>query len=109
MRGIDGIEPLRRLKAVAPRLPVIILTGHGEVSSAVQAMRLGAYDYLIKPVDNEQVAIVVRRALERHELGAEIEELKSQLVERGPLRWLMGRSPQILQALQQAGQGAGPP
>ncbi|OLC12624.1 MAG: hypothetical protein AUH29_15665 [Candidatus Rokubacteria bacterium 13_1_40CM_69_27] len=106
MRGIDGMETLRRLKAVAPRVPVIILTGHGEVSSAVQAMRLGAYDYLIKPVDNEQVAIVVRRALERHELGAEIEELKSQLVERGPLRWLMGRSPQILQVIQQVRQVA---
>lgn len=106
MPGLDGLEALQRLKAVAPRVPVIILTGHGEVSSAVQAMRLGAYDYLIKPVDNDQVAIVLRRALERQELGAEIESLKSKLVERGPLRWLMGRSPQILQVIEQVRQVA---
>jgi DNA-binding NtrC family response regulator len=104
--GLSGMDTLGRLGAVAPGVPVIILTGHGEISSAVQAMRLGAYDYLVKPVDDEQLAIVVRRALERRELGAEIEELKTRLVEPGLLRWLMGRSAQIQRVIQQIRQVA---
>jgi two-component system nitrogen regulation response regulator GlnG len=106
MPGLDGLETLSRLKALAPPVPVIILTGHGDVPSAVEAMRLGAYDYLTKPIEAEPVLIAVRRALERRELGAEIDQLRSTLRERGPLRWLMGRSPQIRQVIQQIRQVA---
>lgn len=104
--GLDGIEALRRLKEIAPQLPVIILTGYGDVSSAVEAMRLGAYDFLTKPVETEKILVVVRRALEHQALGTEINELRNKLRQRDTLRWLMGRSPEIQQVIQQIRQVA---
>src|SRR5207244_6670770 len=67
--GLDGMEALRKLKEIAPQLPVVILTGFGDVPSAVEAMRLGAYDFLNKPVGPEKILIVVRRSLEHQSLG----------------------------------------
>lgn len=104
--GLDGLEALRRLKAIAPQLPVIILTGYGDVSSAVAAMRLGAYDFLTKPVELEKILVVGRRALQHQALGTEINELKNKLRRRDALRWLMGRSPEIQQVIQQIRQVA---
>src|SRR5205085_10308604 len=90
MPGLDGIETLRRLKAIAPEVPAIIVTGYGDTSSAVQAMKLGAYDYLTKPLQIDQILIAVRRAAERPELGAEVEGLRSHLDEDRSLRALLG-------------------
>src|SRR5919198_5777689 len=87
--GLDGMEALRKLKEIAPQLPVVILTGFGDVSSAVEAMRLGAYDFLTKPVDTERLLIVVRRALEYQALGTELNALRTKLGQRDTLRWLM--------------------
>ena len=99
--GLDGMVALRKLKEIAPQLPVVILTGFGDVPSAVEAMRLGAYDFLTKPVDPEKILIVVRRALEHQALGTELEALRSKLGQRDPLRWLMGRGQDIQQVIQQ--------
>jgi len=99
--GLDGMEALRKLKEIAPQLPVVILTGFGDVPSAVEAMRLGAYDFLNKPVRPEKILIVVRRALEHQALGTELEALRSKLGQRDPLRWLMGRGQDIQQVIQQ--------
>ena len=99
--GLDGMEALRKFKEMAPQLPVVILTGFGDVPSAVEAMRLGAYDFLTKPVDPEKILIVVRRALEHHALGTELKALRSKLGQRDPLRWLMGRGPDIQHVIQQ--------
>jgi DNA-binding NtrC family response regulator len=98
MPGLDGIETLRRLKAIAPQVPVIIVTGYGDTPSAVQAMKLGAYDYLTKPLQIEQILIAVRRAAEQRELGAEIEGRS--------LRSLMGPSREVENILQQIRQVA---
>jgi len=107
MPGLDGMETLKQLKAIAPDVPVIILTGYGDISSAVEAMRLGAYDYLTKPPDHtDNIVISVRRALERHALGAEIEGLRNRLRERSPLPWLMGPSRGLQQVIQQVRQVA---
>jgi DNA-binding NtrC family response regulator len=107
MPGLDGLETLRRLKATAAHVPVIILTGYGDIRSAVQAMRLGAYDYLTKPPQHtSEVVMAVRRAVERYELGAEIEGLRGQLRERGHLRWLMGPSPGLQHVVDQVRQVA---
>src|SRR5437867_3544082 len=99
--GLDGMEALRKLKEIAPQLPVVILTGFGDVPSAVEAMRLGAYDFLNKPVGSEKILIVVRRALEHQALGTELKALRSKLGQRDPLRWLMGRGQDIQQVTQQ--------
>lgn len=101
--GLDGMEALRRLKEIAPQLPVIILTGYGDVASAVEAMRLGAYDFLTKPVETEKILVVVRRALEHQALETERNELRNKLRQRDTL---MGRSPEIHQIIQQITQVA---
>src|SRR5713226_7678881 len=104
--GLDGMETLRKPKEIAPQLPVVILTGYGDVPSAVEAMRLGTHDFLTKPVEPEKILIVVRQALEHQALGTELKELRSSLGQRNALRWLMGRGPDIQQVVQQIRQVA---
>lgn len=71
MNGMGGEEVLQRVTAQTPGVPVIILTGHGDVNSAVDAMRHGAYDFLLKPVDLDQLTMIVKRALENRQLRLE--------------------------------------
>jgi len=104
--GLNGMEALRKLKEIAPQLPVVILTGYGDVPSAVEAMRIGAYDFLTKPIEAEKILIVVQRALERQALGTELKALRSKLGQRDALRWLMGRGQHIQQVIQQIRQVA---
>ena len=99
MPRVDGMEVLLRVKEFAPQLPVIMLTAAGDVRTAVEAMRLGAYDYLTKPFDVDELVLHVRRALERQGLLAEIDALKSQLEGGGPLRELMGSSAEIQEVI----------
>src|SRR2546425_2022527 len=106
MPGLDGMETLRRLRELAPRLPVIVLTGYGDIPSAVETMRLGASDYLTKPARPEEIGLAVRRALERQQLGDDVEDFRRQLRERGALVWLIGLSTEIQQAIQQIEQVA---
>ncbi len=63
MPGVDGLELLRRIKAARPGLPVVIITGHGDVPLAVEAMKLGAADFVEKPFDDERLIAVVQAAL----------------------------------------------
>jgi len=68
--GIDGVEVVRRIKADHGNLAVVVMTAYGTIGSAVEAMRLGAEDYLVKPFDAAEVLMVLRRAIEFHELKA---------------------------------------
>src|SRR5215470_7061618 len=77
MPGIDGIEMLRRLKSLGSRFPVIIMTGHGDVPLAVEAMKLGAVDFLEKPFDDDLLITMVDTGLKRAE-----PELKQEAVTR---------------------------
>jgi DNA-binding NtrC family response regulator len=83
MPEMDGIEALRRLREIRPELPVIIMTGHGTIDSAVEAMRLGAFDYLTKPFPKEKLEALVRHCLERERLLEENQALKRELREQG--------------------------
>src|SRR5207245_6353224 len=94
MQGLDGMETLKRLKATGLQAPVIILTGHGNIRSAVEAIRLGAYDYLTKPLRAQEIMVAIRQALRHRQLLAEIEELKIQLASSSALGWLVGPSPE---------------
>lgn len=78
MPGMDGIELLRELVARDRELPVILLTGHGDVPMAVEAMRLGAYDFLEKPFNPDRLADLVRRAAEARRLVLENRALRRQ-------------------------------
>jgi DNA-binding NtrC family response regulator len=70
MPRLDGLQALTQLKELAPEVPVIVLTAYGDVPSAVQAMKLGAYDFITKPFDNNELLYTVKRAVERRELLA---------------------------------------
>ena len=95
--SMDGIELLDRLKAIHPNLPVIIISGHGTVETAVSAIRKGAYDYIVKPFKADKLLVTASRALENARLRRENEELKGKTVSDYTL---VGSSPQIIQLRQ---------
>jgi len=77
--GIDGLTVLERLKSVNGSAPVIVISGHGTVDTAVRATRLGAYDFLEKPLSLERVLLTVQHAMADRKLREEVRELKSQV------------------------------
>ena len=83
--GRDGLSLQRDLHALDPELPVVLITGHGDVSMAVQAMKDGAYDFLQKPFAPEQLVDIARRALEKRRLVLEVRALRRQLDQRDRL------------------------
>ena len=85
MPGIDGLELLRQLHARDPQLPVLLITGHGDVPLAVQAMRAGAYDFLEKPFASDDLLDSVRRALDLRRLVLENRSLRLALSDRQQL------------------------
>jgi DNA-binding NtrC family response regulator len=91
--GEDGLEILRRVRELAPELPVIILTADDSVDSVVSAMQLGAYDYFTKPVDRTKLMTSVRNAAERRSLRARLEELERTA--NSAQRGIVGTSPAI--------------
>jgi two-component system NtrC family response regulator len=82
MPEMDGVDVLARLKAIQSDLPVVMLTAHGTITSAVEAMKLGAFDYLTKPFDRERLKAVVRKALEMAALASENRQLRQVIAER---------------------------
>lgn len=101
--GISGIDLLERVKRESPKTSVIIMTAFGSIRSAVEATRLGAYDYLEKPVDNDELLLLIARALEVKELNRRVEELQERLTEPVSLKRIVGVGPKmqsIFQALE---------
>lgn len=92
MPGMDGLETLRKLKELRPEQVVIMLTAHGSIESAVEAGRLGAYDYLEKPSTPEAVDLRIRKAVESHTLVEENRRLRSQLKDRYRFDGIVGSS-----------------
>ncbi len=78
----DGIEVLRKVRALRPNLPIVFLTGHATIDLAVEATKLGAWDFLEKPVDDDRLLVTVRNAIERDILAREVETLKDELLGR---------------------------
>ena len=77
--GMSGLELLAAVKLIDPELPVIIVTGHGDITMAVQAMRDGAYDFIAKPYSSEQLVDVVQRAVATRRLMLEVHSLRRKL------------------------------
>ncbi|HXH82205.1 MAG TPA: sigma-54 dependent transcriptional regulator [Candidatus Tectomicrobia bacterium] len=90
--GIDGVELVRRIRHEHPDLAVIVMTAYGTIGSAVEAMRLGAEDYLVKPFDASEVLLVVRRAIEVSELKAANRATIRRNQERFTLRNILAQS-----------------
>jgi len=92
----SGLDLLARLKTEDPELPVIIITGYGSIESAIDAMKRGASDYILKPVDNEALLALVRRNLEVAQLKRDNRYLKKELYQKEYQRQIITRSPEIL-------------
>jgi two-component system response regulator HydG len=92
----DGISVLRRAKELRPTVEVIVITGHGTVEKAVEAMRLGAYDFIEKPLDRAALLKAVSRAVEKQRLSAENRQLREQLQQQRGEDALVGNSPAIM-------------
>ncbi len=93
MPKMDGLEVLRRVKEAHPDIDVIMVTGLSQIDTAVQAMKLGAFDYLPKPFDPDELQLVVRRALERRALMQENLNLKSAVSSKYRFENIIGASP----------------
>ena len=102
--GMDGLQALEELKRLHPELPVIMISGHSTVEAAVKAIRLGAYDFIEKPLSLEKTVLAVRNALDRQRLELENRALRQTLEERYEI---VGESPDI-QALRVQIQSAAP-
>jgi len=92
MPGLDGMELLRRAKEIDRDLPVIMITSHGLVKGAVEALRAGAHDYLVKPFENAEVIRSIRRAMTDRGLRRTIRVLSARVRDAGSLPDLMGPS-----------------
>ncbi len=107
MPGISGLELLQKVKAVVPRVPVVVITATSDVRAAVEAIQLGAYQFLTKPVNHQELVVIVKRALERTELLAELESLRHRADGEDPLVARFGSSPPMQLVSRQIRQVAG--
>jgi two-component system C4-dicarboxylate transport response regulator DctD len=100
MPGMDGMALLREVRLRDPDLPVILITGHGDISTAVEAMREGAWDFLEKPFAGERLVEVVRRGVEKRRLSLENRRLKAELEaqQNAPGPRMVGRT-EVIQRL----------
>ena len=96
--GLEGIEILKQLRAEMPAVPVVMISGHGTIETAVEAIKIGAYDFLEKPFKSDRLLLVVERAIEAAQLRRENEELR---LRAGGELDLVGASPAANQLRQQ--------
>ena len=95
MPNMDGLEVLRRVKETHPDVDVIMVTGLSQIDTAVQAMKLGAFDYISKPFEPDEIKLVVQRALERRQLMRENLNLKTEVSSKYRFENIIGSSPQM--------------
>jgi two-component system NtrC family response regulator len=107
MPEMDGIEVLRRLKETNPDIQVIMITAYGSVETAVEAMRLGAYHYVSKPINLEELKLLINKALESHHLLMENKYLKEELEERYKDLQIIGKSRAMQEVLSTVSRGTG--
>ncbi len=106
MPGMSGVELLEALKKMNPGIEVIIMTAYGSVESATEAMKLGAVDYITKPIDLRQLQLMIRNTLERKLLVSENRQLRRQLSERFSFEGIVSQSTAMSQVLNIAGRVA---
>jgi DNA-binding NtrC family response regulator len=96
MPEVDGFELLKMVRNRYPETAVIMVTGYGTIEDAVEAMRRGAFDYLTKPIIDDEIKLVIERALKQQRLTAEVKSLKTQLGERYSLDNVIGHDYRML-------------
>jgi len=100
MPGIDGFQVLREIKERSPETLVMIITAFGAVETAVEAMKLGAYDYITKPFNRDELKLVVRKALQLTSLSRENKQLRQELTEKIDFRNIVGISREMEKVFQ---------
>ncbi|TET61150.1 sigma-54-dependent Fis family transcriptional regulator [Candidatus Aerophobetes bacterium] len=103
MPDMDGIQVLRQIKEIDKAISVIMITGYGGMETVLETMKLGAYDYLTKPVNLEKVKVLVRRALEAQRLAQEVTSLRSKLEEKYKLENIVGKHPRMFEVYKMMG------
>ena len=93
---LDGIEVLRRAKQLRPAVEVIMITGHGSIEKAIEATRLGAYDFIEKPLDKAHLLKAIAKAVERQHLTTENQQLREQLQQQRTEDSLIGNTPAMV-------------
>jgi DNA-binding NtrC family response regulator len=93
MKGLKGLDLLEKTKQVSPLTPVIIITAFGTIESAIKAIKMGAYDYITKPFQMDELVITVKKALENRLLKKEVVRLKKEVESRYQFHQLIGKSP----------------
>ena len=106
MPNLSGMDLLKRIQSGHAEVPVVMMTAYGTIQSAVEAMRLGAYDYLTKPIDYEELGIVVKRVLEHFRLVAEVRSLRASLDRKYGFENIIGESEPLLALLDTASRAA---
>jgi len=106
MPGMTGMDLLRRVRLDYPDLTVIVMTAFGTVETAVEAMKLGAYDYLTKPIDGDELLLTVSRAVEHQRMREEIQTLRTSLDKKYGFENIIGRSRALLYVLDVASRAA---
>jgi two-component system response regulator FixJ len=97
MPGIDGIELLKRMKAASSRFPILIMTGHGDVPLAVEAMKLGAVDFLEKPFEDDRLTAMIEGAIRQADTSARTEAMTQEVAAR--IASLSPRERQVMDGL----------
>jgi DNA-binding NtrC family response regulator len=102
MPGMNGLELLRSVRAQYPQTAVVLVTAFGTVQTAVAAMKAGAYDYITKPIDYEELLLVVHRAVEHQQLVEEVRSLRASLDRKYGFESITGQSKELLHVLEMA-------
>src|SRR4030043_1812841 len=107
MPGMDGLEVLKEIKHINPEIDVVIITAYGTIETAVEAMKVGAVDYITKPVDLDELLILVNRVAERRQLIQENKLLREELDKKGVTAdKRVYKSPRMAEVINMAGRGA---
>lgn len=102
MPGGSGVELLKRLRSDHPEITVVIVTAFGTIQTAVETIKLGAYDYITKPIDFDELILTVNRALEHQSLVAEVRNLRTALDAKYGFEAIIGRSKALMRVLETA-------
>jgi len=100
----SGLDILKIIRNLDPNISVVIVTGYGSITSAVEAMKNGAFDYLTKPLDIDELRIVIERAFEQRKLRDDLKDLKNQLSQRYGLENVIARSSKMLKVFEKVNQ-----
>ena len=99
MPRMDGLKTLQQIRQIYPATVVVMFTAHGDVASAVEAMKLGAYDYIEKPFDNEKMLLMMERAGEHYDLQVEVKQLREAVSDKFSFNSIVGNSEALKKTL----------